>query len=139
MLALRKVDSISSSMMIGSRVGKAGEEGVSAGPILRRPLWLKSLQLSRRGDVSDRAVSRCAGSETVWLSCLDGWGGRAGGGVRRNDVGELGVENKSRSDEIVEVIHAMYQDRSPKTMAPGTGVNEALRMDEQVWRWKLMG
>lgn len=43
-----------------------------------------------------------------------------------NDVGGRSRGgSKSRSDEVVEVIHAMYQDRSPKTMAPGTGVNEA--------------
>jgi hypothetical protein len=44
MLALRKVDSISSSMMMGSRAGKAGEEGFSVGPMLRRTLYRSCLK-----------------------------------------------------------------------------------------------
>ena len=43
-LALRKADSISSSMMTGSKAGNDGEEGASDGPIIRFPKCKMSIR-----------------------------------------------------------------------------------------------
>lgn len=55
MLALAKADSISSSMMMGSRGGNAGEEGASIDPMLRNPSYP-----SRRGVGEAEMIGICS-------------------------------------------------------------------------------